>query len=258
MVDKILRKIEKIFSLSNLINLAILFVAIIISIYRVRISNNYGLNFDLIDIHTGYDQRFFFINALDFDKFNALSFYPLIKNRGYIWFLLVVHYLGIDLRAAYGIFWIVAAALLYFAIKKKKKSRILAFASSVYLSMHPIAHFKMESIFGYRNIIFIPSITIIMAIYILFYIYLKGNLKVKSFLCSTILGLYFIYIYFLTEAGMVHLAILIGMLLLFLAFTIYDYLFRHSFSFFVNFFVLLLANSINFFAVSLICLAFIL
>lgn len=230
MINKISRKIEKIFSLSNFINLAIFFVAIIISIYRIKISNSYGLDFDSIDIHTGFDQRFFFRNALDFNIFNALSSYPLIKNRGYTWFLLLVHYLGIDLRAAYGIFWIVAAIILYFTIYKASKNRMLAFASSLYLSMHPIAHFKMDSIFGYRNVIYVPSITIIMSIYILFYIYLKDNQKVKSFICSIILGLDFIYIYFLTETGIIHIAILLGLLLLFSLFAIYDCFVSKSFS----------------------------
>ena len=226
--SKILRIIKKTFSLSNLLNLIIFCVAISISYYRIGIGKSYSINFDLAVSQT-YDSGFFFKNVVNFDKFNITAAFPLIKNRGYFWFLLLVHNIGIDLRLAYSVFWLVASAMLYLAIFKVSKNRIISLISFIYLVLHPVAFISIFPIYGYRNIVFVPSVSVFISLCILLFAHLSNNEKIRSIICSVVLGLYFIYLYFLTETGIMYMAILLGLLAIFAIFVIYDCFAKKSF-----------------------------
>ena len=102
------------------------------------------------------------------------------------------------------------------------KNKIISIFGFIYICLNPIAFYSVQDINIYRNIIFIPSITILLSLYILFYENLKNNKYIITIIIAIFVGLSFVFMFFLTETGIVFIAIHLGFLLLFIIFSILD------------------------------------
>lgn len=214
-------KLKKYLNISNLLGLIIIVLIYLVCRYRFFLGSNYCLNFDVGKTH-GYDSGWFLNNVIDFHCFNINKQFTLIKNRSYMWFLLFAHYSNIDLRYFISLYTIIAGLFLFIMIYKITKNKTMSFLGFLYICLNPISFYSVQDINIYRNIIFIPSITILLSLYIIFYENLKNKKYVKTIITAVLLGISFVFMYLLTETGIVFLAIHLGMLLLFFIFSIFD------------------------------------
>lgn len=215
------KKIKDFIKNPYLINLILLILFYIICKYRLHLGASYSIIFDDLENHR-FDSYFFVNGAYNFENFNSLIDFALIKNRAYMWFLLFAHNSGIDLRDFISFYWIVAAFLVFISLYKVSRNKILASSGFLYVVLHPIAFFKSFQVSIYRNLIFVPTIFTVLSLYLLFYHYLFSNKNVKASITGFLLGIAFCFIYFLTETGIVFLLIHIALLFIFFVFKIID------------------------------------
>ena len=214
-------KIKKYINFNTILNIIIGLIMYIVCRYRLFLGSNYCINFDVGKTH-GYDSGWFLNNVIDFNNFNINKPFTLIKNRAYMWFLLLAHHSHIDLRQFISLFWIFASLLMFIMLYNITKNKIISIFGFIYICLNPIAFYSVQDINIYRNIIFIPSITILLSLYILFYENLKNNKYIITIIIAIFVGLSFVFMFFLTETGIVFIAIHLGFLLLFIIFSILD------------------------------------
>ena len=76
--------------LKFLYNVFICALIVVLGYYRIKINNSIMIDFDTSS-KAGFDFGYFLENALNFDKFDASVPYALIKNRSFMWYLVMLH-----------------------------------------------------------------------------------------------------------------------------------------------------------------------
>ena len=209
-----------------LINILIFIYMIHFAVLRVDMSRSVGIDFDYSNGML-YDNGWFLNNALNYEDFNVFSYVPLIKNRSFIWILILFHNLKVSPVVGVSYFWVLAAILVFVLSKKITKSSILSFLLYLYTLFNPIGYYSIGLVSIYRNSIF-PQTTIIYLclLFILLYDMNKNKNIVLCTVLSILSGLSLFLSYFLTETGTVHLLVFSFFILLNIIFILYKYLIK--------------------------------
>lgn len=209
-----------------LINIIIFIYMIHFAILRVDMSRGVGIDFDYSN-GMSYDNGWFLNNALNYEDFNVFSYVPLIKNRSFIWILILFHNLKVSPVVGASYFWVLAAILVFVLSKKITKSSILSFLLYLYTLFNPIGYYSIGLVSIYRNSVF-PQTTIIYLclLFILLYDINKNKNIVLCTVLSILSGLSLFLSYFLTETGAVHLLVFSFFILLNIIFILYKYLIK--------------------------------
>ena len=202
--------------LKFLYNVFICALIVVLGYYRIKINNSIMIDFDTSS-KAGFDFGYFLENALNFDKFDASVPYALIKNRSFMWYLVMLHKLKISPQIGTAILWIICALLIFLLVKKLTKSNILSIFFYTYVLYFPVAFHYFGLVHFYRNIIFVQFALITITLQILLFLNLEENHKsIKNAIIPIFCGLSLIIIYFASETGVMNL--LVSMFLFFVYF----------------------------------------
>lgn len=212
-----------------------IFILLLISFLcyiRLMISRNVAVNFDFCNLDL-YDRAYYINNALDFVKMTAKSNVPLIKNRGYIWLLLLSHYIGVTPHILSAVFWILAAILGYIIVRKICKSYVIGIGIFSYILFNPIAFSSIGGEYAYndiyRNLMYVQFTLIYLELLLLLLYEIKVKAHIILILILGILcGIVFSVNYFLSETGKIHVMVLVGLSILFFVYIIYEIIFKRD------------------------------
>lgn len=205
--------------IKHIISIIIYVLMFFIAKYRIDIGFNQAVDYDAAMIPL-YDSQFFLTGALDLIKLND-SPLALIKNRGYIFVLILSHYLKIPPNALSGILFVIAALVVFLLVYSITKSKIVSFIFYTLILYHPIAFFQNVLLQLYRDDVFVQfTIIYLGSLFLLFYRIIKKESYILNFIIAFFCSISFVISYFLTETGILHFLIISFFTLLFLIYII--------------------------------------
>ena len=197
------------------IDLIVYGIMLVLAIFRFQVAHSTAIEFDNAKTLM-YDSDFFIKNAMQYYKYNYTEIYALIKNRSYMWVLMLFHRLRISPQIGIALLWVISAVLIYILSKEFIKNRFISLLLYTFTLFHPIAFFGMGAVVIYRNTIYVQMIIIhISLLFILFYRIIKNKNKIINFILSVILGIVFVVQFFLTETGILHILVFFAFISLF-------------------------------------------
>lgn len=197
------------------IDLIVYGIMFLLAIFRFQVAYSTAIEFDNAKTLL-YDADFFIKNAMQYYKYNYTEIYALIKNRSYMWVLMLFHKLKISPQIGIALFWVISAVLIYILSKEFIKNRFVSLLLYTFTLFHPIAFFGMGAVVIYRNTIYVQMIIIyISLLFIIFSRIIKNKNQIINLILSIILGVVFVVQYFLTETGILHILIFLAFIALF-------------------------------------------
>ena len=199
-----------------IINAFIFVIMLALATFRIKVEQSAGINFPEVN-KSFYDSFYFAQGAINFDRLNNAIQYGtldfsipvgLIKNRAFIWFLMLFKYLNITPQTGIALLWIVAAICIYIFIYKLTSNKIVSFLAYCFTLFHPIAFLYLGLINLYRNTLFIQiTIIYISLLFFFFYSVLEGRKTIINILFAVLFGITLLIQFLIIETGIVHILV---------------------------------------------------
>lgn len=217
---KFIDLIGKYVSIKLLITLIICILMFFLAKYRIDIGFNQAVDYD-VAIIPKYDSKFFLTGATNFFELNSNPL-ALIKNRGYMYILMLSHYLKIPPNALSGILFVIASLIIFEFTYCVTKNKIVSFIFYTLILYHPIAFFQHAALQLYRNDVFLQFAFMYLAsMFLLFYLIIKKEAYIINVVLALFCGITFAMSYFLNETGVLHLLIVVFFTILFIFYILF-------------------------------------
>ena len=234
-----------------IVNAFIFVLMIVLAEFRVKVEQSAGIDFP--EVHKSfYDSFYFAQGTMNFDRLNNAIQYGtldfsipvgLIKNRAFMWFLILFKYLNITPQTGIAFFWVLAGICIYMFVYKLTGNKVISFLAYTFTLFHPIAFLYLGLINLYRNTLFIQiTIIYISLLFFFFYSVLEGKKTIINILFSVLFGLALLIQFLIMETGIVHILVAGFLAISFLIFIIIKnrQLFKRSMIVLIGFLVLAL------------------